>query len=119
MNDTRQILSEHLTKLPFDFVLYEFLNDSYGVERAVDVDVLERVGFEYEGDTLLFGDDEDDVGVELEVGETKKHGYDKRFSSCQHSSRTSHKVYIGLLMVQGIRLVHQGLSEVPKCTQDK
>lgn len=61
MNDTWEILSEHLTQLPFDFALYEFLNDGDRVKGAVDIDVLEGVGFEYEGDTLLFGDDEDDV----------------------------------------------------------
>lgn len=107
-----------MTKLPFDFALYEFLNDGYRVKSAVDVDVLERVGFEHEGDALLFGDDEDDVRVELEVGETKEHGYDKRFFGCQHSSRARHEVYIGLFMVQGIRLVHHRSSLVPKDTRD-
>jgi hypothetical protein len=106
MNNTWQILSEHLSKLALDFALYEFLNDGYRVEGAVDVDILERVGFKYEGDAFLFGDDEHDIRVELEVGETEKHGYDERFSGCQHSSRTSHEVYIRLLMVQRIRLVH-------------
>ena len=114
MNNTRQILSEHLTELLFDFALNELLNDGYRVKGAMDVDILERVGFEYESDALLFGDDEDDVRVELKVGETKKHGYDEGFFSCQHSPRASHEVYIGLLMVQGIRLVHGGSSRIAR-----
>ena len=86
MNNTWQVLSKHLTKLSLDFALYEFLNDSYRVKGAVDVDVLERVGLEDKGDTLLFGDDEDDIRVELEVREAKEHGYDERFFCCQHPS---------------------------------
>lgn len=77
MNDCWKILSEHLPQLPLDLLLNELLDDCDGIEGAVDIDVLERVGLKDECDSLLFGDDEDDVCIEPEVGQSEKHGDDE------------------------------------------
>jgi hypothetical protein len=47
--------------LTLNFPLDKFLDYCYRIECAVDVDVLERVRLEHEGDSLLLGNDEDDV----------------------------------------------------------
>ena len=67
MYDAWEIFPEHLTKLSLDFALDELLDDRYGVEGAVDIHVLQWFGLEYKRDTLLAGDDEDDVRIQLEV----------------------------------------------------
>lgn len=78
MDDAGEVFTEHLAELALDLTLDEFLDDGDGIKCRIDVDVLERIGFEDEGDALLLGDDEDDVGVQLEVGEAEKHGDDER-----------------------------------------
>lgn len=84
--DGGQILPEHLAQLSFYLLLDELLDDSDGVKGAVDVDVLQWVGFEDEGDSFLLGDDEDDVGVESKVGESQEHGYNQRLVCCENPS---------------------------------
>ena len=68
MYDTRKILTKHLPKLAFYFPLDKLLDDGDGVESAVDVNILERVGLENEGYAFLLGDDQDDVRTEFEMG---------------------------------------------------
>ena len=86
MDDTGEVLTKHLAKLPFDLALDELLDDGNRVERAVDVDVLKWVSLENEGDALLLGDDEDDVGVELEMREAEEHGNDQGLLRGEHAS---------------------------------
>jgi hypothetical protein len=68
MYDTGKILTKHLPELAFYFALDKLLDDGDGVEGAVDVNILERVGLEDEGYAFLLGDDEDDVRTEFEMG---------------------------------------------------
>jgi hypothetical protein len=63
MDNAREVLAKHLAQLAFNLALDKFLDDGYRIKCGVDVDVLEGVGFENQGDALLFGYDEDDVGV--------------------------------------------------------
>jgi hypothetical protein len=53
MNNSWQILSEHLPKLAFDLTLDELLNYGDGVECAVYIYVLERICLEYECNAFL------------------------------------------------------------------
>lgn len=56
MYNARQVFSKHLTELALYFALDKVLDDGDGVEGAVDVNGLEGVGFEDEGNAFLFGD---------------------------------------------------------------
>lgn len=53
MDDTREVLLEHLPQLTFDLPLYKLLDNGDGVERAGDVYVLQRVGLEDERNPFL------------------------------------------------------------------
>ena len=66
--------------------------------------MLEWVGFEDERDSLLSRDDEHDIRVELEPGETKKHRHNEGLLGCQHASGTPHEMYVRLFVVEWIRL---------------
>ena len=89
MNDSRKVFSEHLPQLLLYFSLYEALNHRDGVKRAADFDVLERVGLEYQCASFLFGENEDDVGIEVELREAKEHGYDEWLMRRQDPSRSA------------------------------
>jgi hypothetical protein len=104
VDDSRKVFTEHLSKLPFDFSLDKGLNNSYRIERAVDVHILERIRLEDQGDALLFWNDENDVGGEAEMGETQQHGYYKGLLRRQHSAGASHEMNVGLFVVQRICL---------------
>jgi hypothetical protein len=67
VNDGRKILTEHLPELAFYFSLDKILDDGDGVERAIDVDILQRIGLEDEGNAFLLGDDKDDIRTEFEM----------------------------------------------------
>jgi len=54
VDDSREVFTEHLSKLPLDFSLDKGLNNSYRIERAVDVHVLEWIRLEDQGDAFLF-----------------------------------------------------------------
>jgi hypothetical protein len=69
MDDSGKIFTEHLAELPFYLALDEGLNNSYGIECAVDVHVLKWVRLEDQGDALLLRDNEDNVRGEPEMGE--------------------------------------------------
>jgi hypothetical protein len=47
--------------LTLDLPLYEFLDHGDGVKSAVDINILQRIGFENEGYAFLLGYNEDDV----------------------------------------------------------
>lgn len=85
MDDSGQVLTKHLAQLPLNFSLNIFLNDSDRVERAIDIDVLQRVRFEDKGDSLLFRDHKHDVRTEAKVGKTQEHGYNKWFFCSEHA----------------------------------
>ena len=68
MDDSWEILPEHLPELTFDLALDESFENSDRVERRAHFEGFERIVLEDEGDALLLGDDEDDDGSELEVG---------------------------------------------------
>jgi hypothetical protein len=63
VDDPGKIFAEHLPKLAFNFALDVLLNHGDRVKRAAHVDILERVGFEDEGDAFLFRNNEDNIGV--------------------------------------------------------
>lgn len=104
VDDPGQVLAKHLTQLALDLALDEFLDDGNGVEGGVDVDVLERVGLEDEGDALLLGDDEDDDGAQLELGETEEHGDHEGLFGGEHAFGAREEVNVGLLVVQWVCL---------------
>ena len=104
VDDAGEVLAEHLAELALDLALDELLDDGDGVEGAVDVDVLQRVGLEDERDALLAGDDEDDVRVEAELGEAEEHGDDERLFRGEHAARPAHEVDVGLFVIQRVRL---------------
>jgi hypothetical protein len=104
VDDSREVFTEHLSKLPFDFSLDKGLNNGYRIERAVDVHVLKRIRLEDQGDTLLFRNDKDDVGGEAEMGETQQHGYHEGLLCRQHSAGASHEMNVGLFVIQRICL---------------
>ena len=104
MYDTGQVLSEHLAQLSFNFPLYEFLYDSNGIKGAVDIDILEGIGLEDERDTLLPGHNQNDVGVELEMGQSEQHRDHEGLLGSKHTARATKHMDIGLLMVEGIGL---------------
>jgi hypothetical protein len=60
MDNPRKIFPEHLSQLTLDLALDEFLDDCYGIKRAVDINVLEWVSLKYQGNSLLLGDNEHD-----------------------------------------------------------
>jgi hypothetical protein len=93
-----------LAELSFYFALDETLDDGDGVKGRVDVDILERVGFEDDCDALLLRDYEDDVGGELEMGKAEKHrDYQGLFGS-EHSCRPRQLVDIWQFVIQWICL---------------
>lgn len=103
--DAWQVLAEHLAELALYLALDKLLDDGDGVERAVDVDVLEGVCLEDERDALLARDDEDDVGVEAEVRETEEHRDDQTMFGSKHAARPAHEVDVGLFVVQRVGLM--------------
>src|ERR1700761_4526622 len=104
MNDAREVFAEHLTQLAFDLSLYELLDDFDGVERAANVDTLQRVGLEDQSNALLLGDDEDHIRAELEVGEAEEHRHDESLLCRKHPGGASHEMDIGLLMIEWVGL---------------
>jgi hypothetical protein len=104
MNNSREVFSEHLSELTLNLPLDELLYNANRVESAVYVNVLKWVGLENEGDSLLLGNYQDNVRVELELRKSKYHRHHKSLFSCEHSSRACHVVNVGLLVVQRICL---------------
>ena len=56
MDDSRQILSKHLSQLTLNLALDELLDDSDTIKAGININILERICFEYEGYAFLFGD---------------------------------------------------------------
>jgi hypothetical protein len=67
VDDTGEVLAEHLAQLALDLALYEHLNNRDRVECAVDIDALEWIRLEYQRNSFLFGDNEHNIRAELEV----------------------------------------------------
>jgi hypothetical protein len=62
VDDRRQILLEHLPQLALYLSLDETLDDGDGVEGGADVDVLQGICLEDDGDTFLLRNHEDNIG---------------------------------------------------------
>jgi hypothetical protein len=68
MDDTGEILPEHVSQLAFNFLLDVFLDDGDGVESAVYIDILQGICLEHQGHTFLPRNHEYNVARESKVG---------------------------------------------------
>jgi hypothetical protein len=90
--------------LTFNFSLNKFLDYRDRIECTVDIDILERVCLEDDSNAFLFRNNEDNIGVEFEVGESEKHGDDERLFGSKHASGAGHKMDVWLFVVKRISL---------------
>lgn len=81
MDDRREFVHEESAQLRFDFPLQEVAYERDGIEGGGNLERLEGVISEDDGDPFLLGEDEDDETRELEIGQ----GYLKR--DCQRGPR--------------------------------
>lgn len=69
MDNSRQLVHEQYTELGLDFPLQEVANEGDRIERRGDLERLERVISEDDGDSFLLREDQYDKAREFEIGE--------------------------------------------------
>lgn len=75
MDDTGQVLSEHLAQLSLDFLLQISTDDFDAVKGTAHIHVLEGIVLEYECDSFGLADDENEDRAKVEQGEFECHGH--------------------------------------------
>lgn len=88
MDDPGQVFPEHFAELAFDFLLEVSTDDFDAVESTTDVDVLQRVVLEDQGDAFGFADYEDENRTKVEQRELERHRHEKRL---RREERRAHR----------------------------
>lgn len=83
VDNSRDLLSHQVAQKTFYLALQEALDRWDGIECAADFYRVDGVVAEDQGQSFLFGEDEDYDAREEEVGQPQEHGHGERRVCCQ------------------------------------